>query len=84
MMSTDRLTVRVVVFTLAGVVIGGAASMVFLTATHTTIPDALDRLVSIALGAIAGLLAKTSTADAPQDVTVVNPADAPVPVDANL
>lgn len=82
-MSTDRMTVRTVVFTLAAVVLGGVAAMVFLTATGRLIPDQLDRVVSVSLGAIGGILAKTSSSgdDEPQQVEVVNEPTNAVPVD---
>ncbi len=60
-MSTDRLTIRTVVFTLASVVVVGVTAMVLLAATHTAIPDQLDRLVVGALSGLVGLLAKTSS-----------------------
>lgn len=80
-MSTDRLTVRVVVGTLALVVVGGVAVMALLATTHTAIPDQLDRLVSLCAGGLIALLAKTSTGDDAQDVQVVNDDTQPVPVD---
>lgn len=81
-MNTDRLTIRTVVITLAGVVLGGVGSMVFLTAIHIPIPDQLDRVVSLALGGIVGLLAKTSSSDTPPPIVntpIVNEPDGTVP-----
>lgn len=80
-MSTDRLIVRIVVFTLAIVAVGGFVVLALCALTHTTVPDALDRYSFGALTALMALLSKTSTApDEPQPVEVVNePAD-PVPV----
>lgn len=57
---SDVFPVRVVVVALALVVVGGLGSIVFLAATQTPIPDALDRLIFSALGATGALLAKTS------------------------
>ena len=79
-MNSDLFPTRVVVLALAFVVLGGLGAIVFLAATQTTIPDALDRLVFSALGAISALLAKTSGAVVDK-VEVVNDADDPVPVD---
>jgi hypothetical protein len=77
----DTFATRVVVIALAIIVVGGLGSIVFLASTQTPIPDALDRLVFSALGAISALLAKTAVSIIPgaQPVEVVNtPAD-PVP-----
>jgi len=83
-MKSDLFPTRVVVVALALVVVGGLGAIVFLASTQTPIPDALDRLVFSALGAIGALLAKTSgtVADPPAQVQITNtPAD-PVPVEA--
>ena len=78
-MTPDRFPVRVVVLSLAFTVIGGLGSIVFLASTQTPIPDALDRLVFLSLGAISALLAKTSgTGD---KVQIDNAIDDPVPVE---
>jgi hypothetical protein len=78
----DTFATRVVVIALAIVVVGGLGSIVFLASTQTTIPDALDRLVFSALGAISALLAKTAVSiiPGPTQVEVTNTAEAPVPV----
>ena len=79
-MKSDLFPTRVVVVALALVVVGGLGSIVFLASTQTPIPDALDRLVFSALGAIGALLAKTSGMTDQVEITNT-PAD-PVPVEA--
>jgi hypothetical protein len=78
----DTFATRVVVIALAIIVVGGMGSVVFLASTQTPIPDALDRLVFSALGAISALLAKTavSTIPGPTEVQVTNTEADPVPV----
>lgn len=58
---TDTLVIRLVVVflgvvTLAGVVLGG-----YLAATHNAVPDFIIATTSGALGALAGILAKTNS-----------------------
>ena len=79
-MKSDLFPTRVVVVALALVVVGGLGAIVFLASTQTPIPDALDRLVFSALGAIGALLAKTSGMTDQVEITNT-PAD-PVPVEA--
>lgn len=74
---TDRFTVRTVVAGLVVLLVGTAAAMVLLTMTSHPIPDQLDRLAVGALGAVAGILAKTSSE--PQEVNVVNDPEDAVP-----
>lgn len=78
----DTFATRVVVIALAVVVVGGMGAIVFLASTQTPIPDALDRLVFSALGAIGALLAKTalSATPGPAQVEVTNTDADPVPV----
>lgn len=82
----DTFATRVVVLALALVVVGGMGSIVFLASTQTPIPDALDRLVFSALGAIGALLAKTAISVTPgaTQVEVTNTPDAPVPVEGPI
>lgn len=81
-MNTDRFAVRAVVVGLVVTLAILAAGMVVLAFAEKAIPDQLDRLAVLCGGAIAGILAKTSSAgDDPQAVTVVNQAADPVPVD---
>ena len=80
---TDRFTVRTVVLGLVAVLVGVAAAMFWLTLMDKPIPDQLDRLAVGALGAVAGILAKTSNnEDDPVRTTVVNTATDPVPVES--
>jgi hypothetical protein len=80
-MRTDLFPTRVVVVALAVVVVGGLGAVVFLAAVQTPIPDALDRLIFSALGALSALLAKTTaTVPDPTQVEVVNDPGSPVPV----
>lgn len=79
-MNADRIPVHVVVFTLGSVVIIGVTAMVLLAFSHNPVPDPLDRIVTLALGALAGILAQTHPASS-QDVNVVNTDTSPVPVD---
>jgi hypothetical protein len=78
----DRWPVRVVVGTLATVVLVGLCSEVALTLLGKAVPDQIDRIVNIALGAIGGILSRTSRPGPeegePTRVEVV--ADHPVPV----
>lgn len=82
-MNSDHAIPRIVVATLAAVVIIGVAAMSYLATTQTPIPDQLDRLVVGAMGALGAILATTRAAgDPPAEVQVVNEADEPVPVEA--
>lgn len=85
-MTSDHFAVRVVVVTIAAGALIGLAAVGYLATTGTTIPDQLDRLVTLFAGALIGVLARTSSTDDAQQVQVVNPpadpvnvADAPVP-----
>lgn len=78
-MESDRFSVRAVVITLGAVVLFVVCGMIFLASTQTPIPDSLDRIGFAALGAVAGILAKTSIGA--QDVQVVNEAEDAVPVE---
>lgn len=80
-MNTDRFTVRTVVVTLAVVVAGLAAAEVFMALQHITVPQSVDRVLNLALGALTAMLVKTSTSDDTQAVNVVNEDTDPVPVD---
>lgn len=76
----DRMIPRIVVVTLAVVVVGGGAAMAFLASTQTTIPDQIDRLVTVAIGALGAILASTRGGeDPPTEVVVTNEATDPVP-----
>lgn len=84
-MKQDLFPTRVVVIALALVVVGGLGSIVFLASTQTPIPDALDRLVFSALGAISALLVSTrgttGEEETPTPVEVMNEPTSPVPVE---
>ena len=76
---TDQRTVRIVLYTLAFVLVASVAGELGLAFLERAIPDQIDRLANIALGAVASILVRTSSE--PQEVQVMNqPAD-PVPVD---
>lgn len=73
----DRITVRTVVFGLVAAVLLCIVGVVVLALHGTDIPEILKAIALTALGAVAGVLAKTGTDVQP--VAVVNkPAD-PVP-----
>lgn len=81
-MTSDHWSVRVVVGTICVCAVLGVVAVSYLAITGTTIPDQLDRLITLFAGGVLGVLARTSSGpDDPQAVEVVNdPAD-PVPVD---
>ncbi len=62
---TDRQTVRLVVVVLGVVTLAGVGMIGLLAYQSKAIPDALLALTSAALGAVSGLLAKTSTEPTP-------------------
>ncbi len=59
--TTDRSTVQLVVIVLGLVAIAGISLVGVLAYQAKAIPDALIGLSSLALGAVAGLLSKTSS-----------------------
>ena len=77
---TDGRIPLIVVVTLAVVVVLGEAAMAYLAFTGTAIPDQLDRIATLAIGALAAILATTRGTD-PAPVQVMNEPDEPVPVD---
>lgn len=82
-MESDRFAIRTVVVVLGAVVLAVAVGELVLAFVHTSIPDSVDRLGFAALGAISGILAKTSSTGAtpsdPVPVAVVQPPGEPVP-----
>lgn len=76
---TDRFVIRVVVIGLAVAVLGGLVGVVFLAAMETAIPELLGYIITTALGALGGILARTSSEPVP--VTVQQPHGDPVPVE---
>lgn len=60
-MTTDTFVVRMVVGILGIIAIGALAAITVLAYRELGIPDALIAIESASLGAIGGLLAKTST-----------------------
>lgn len=72
-MSTDTFVVRMVVGILGVIAIGALATIAILANRQLGIPDALIAIESASLGAIGGLLAKTSTepAEGGQSLLVV-------------
>lgn len=79
---TDRTTIRLVVGFLGFVAIATVAGGFYLTAIDKQIPDALIAIGSSSVGAVAALLARTSSGDASEVVPtqIVNTAASPVPV----
>ena len=75
---TDRFVVRCVVLGLVAAVLGSLVASVILSLNGTDVPDYLKYVGTTALGAIAGVLSKTTT-DEPTPVTVTNPVGSPVP-----
>lgn len=78
-MTDDRFPIRVVVLALSVGFIGSIAAICWLASTQTSIPDSLSDIPVFAGGALAGILAKTSTT--PEAITIDQPADDPIPVD---
>lgn len=60
-MTTDTFVVRMVVGILGIIAVGALATIAILANRQLGIPDALIAIESASLGAIGGLLAKTST-----------------------
>lgn len=75
---TDRRTVTYVVAGLASTLVVSVLGVIVLAALGVAIPDVLSNLAVGTLGALAAMLARTSSG--PEDVHVVNPPDEPVPV----
>ena len=80
-MTSDHFAVRVVVVTIAAGAIIGLVAVGYLATTGTTIPDQLDRLVTLFAGALIGVLARTSSVDDTQQVQVMNEPAEPIPVE---
>ena len=59
---TDRRTVFTVVVLLGLLALGGLGAGVYLSATHNGVPDFVVATTSASMGALAAVLAKTSTA----------------------
>lgn len=79
MTTDDRFPIRVVVIALSLGFLGSIVAIAILAFTTTTIPDSLSDIPVFAGGALAGILAKTTTA--PEAVTIDQPADEPIPVE---
>ena len=73
---TDRFVVRAVALGLVAAFVGCLAGIVYLAHTGDN-HDVLDNLAAVALGALAGFLAKTNSEV--QQVQVTNPVGDPVP-----
>lgn len=69
-MNSDHFAVRVVIVALAASAVIGVMVMGYLNIRGIAVQDPFDRLVTFLAGALAGVLAKTSSAD---PVQVVNP-----------
>lgn len=81
-MMDDRFPVRAVIIVLGAVGLIVVLGEVFLASTQTTIPDSLDRIGIFALGAIGGILSRTTTpSEDVAQVQVVNDSDEAVPVE---
>ena len=77
---TEQRTVQLVIGFLGTITLAITLGAIYLTSVDHSIPDALIGLGGTSIGALAGILSKTSSD--PQQVQVMNePADA-VPVDA--
>lgn len=78
----DRRTVLVVVGGLAFTLVACIVGAIVLAAIGKDVPDVVKELGVGALGALAGILARTATEPGPiQPVAVMNTPAAPVPVD---
>lgn len=77
-MTDDRFVVRLVVGFLGLAILLGLALGGFLAVQEKGVPDFIVGATSAALGALAGILSKTSTEATP--VTIENAASDPVPV----
>lgn len=75
----DLFPIRVVVLALAIGFVGSIICIAWLASTQTPIPDALSDIPVFSGGALAGILAKTTTTA--ETVTIDQPADDPIPVD---
>lgn len=73
-MPSDQFTIRSVVIGLIAVLIILSTGMLYLATTQTAIPDSVDRLAFLVAGAVAGMLARTSSSSEPQDVQGVDEA----------
>lgn len=80
-MSADQKTVRLVISVLGVLALAVVVGAIVLSYQEKTIPDALIALGSVSVGAVAGILSKTSGSETPQAVEVVNRDADPVPVD---
>lgn len=78
-MSSDNFAVRVVVCTLSVATVVGIGLIGYLATTGTTIPDQLDRLITLMAGGLLGILSRTSSGTTP--VEVQNTAADPVQVE---
>lgn len=81
-MSADQKTVRLVISVLGMLALTVVIGAIVLSYQEKTIPDALIALGSVSVGAVAGILSKTSGSETPQAVEVVNVAADPVPVES--
>ncbi len=83
MNTSDRFAVRAVVVVLGAVVLAVTVGEIVLAFVSTPIPDSIDRLGFAALGAISGLLSRTTSptaaGDPPVRVVVDQAFAAPVP-----
>lgn len=58
---TDSLTIRIVVGSLAFLALLATSGVIYLAAQGVAIPDALIAIDSSAVGAVAGILSRTSS-----------------------
>lgn len=79
-MNNERTTVNMVVAFLGLVVLFGMAIGGYLAIDTKAVPDFIIATTSGAIGALASLLAKTSSSNEPQQVVVNNATSDPVPV----
>lgn len=78
-MDHDQFVVRLVILFLGLFALTTLLGGIYLAAVGKAIPDALIAMGGTAIGAVGGILSRTSAG--PTEVTVVNPADEPVPVE---
>lgn len=80
-MNTDRLTIRLIVSFMGIIAVGIVYGGIWLADHNSSLPDALIALGGVALGNLGTFLVSSRTGTDAQDVTVVNEAADPVPVD---
>lgn len=76
---TPRNVVSAVAWGLVGTMFVGVLGIIALAMFGRPVPDVVANVTLTVVGAVAGLLARTGSDDAPQQVEVVNPPQQPVP-----